>query len=131
MVRSSCNFTNASTQRGPDPPNSCACAVNKLPTTLLGTREERLRAFSWAFFEPDRDLTPFAFGIHNSQCDFVLRCCGCRRDLACNVLCSSYRFSPGFDNNIANHYSLFFSWTAAVTRAPFTSPASLCCLRSS
>src|SRR5262245_55351296 len=32
--------------------------------------------------------------------------------LACNVLWSSYRLSPGFDNNIANHYSLFSSRSA-------------------
>jgi hypothetical protein len=49
-------------------------AQTRLATTLLGTRDERLGTFSWAFFEPDRDLTPFAFRIHNSQCDFVRNC---------------------------------------------------------
>src|SRR5262245_33141783 len=44
-------------------------AQMELPTTLLRTRDQRLRAFSSVFFEPDRDLTAFAFRIHNSQCD--------------------------------------------------------------
>src|SRR5262245_53323534 len=78
-----------------------SCSANR---ATLGPRDERLSAFSWAFFGPGSDLTPFAFRVHNLQCDFVLPRCGCRRDLACNVLCSSHRFSPDFDNNAANQY---------------------------